>query len=64
MQYDAVYPDTHTVVAPGRPEPFDPGTYKGERMCGVYKPTNVISMSWGKAERSFSVNYQMRQCDE
>lgn len=62
--YDAVYPDTHTVVAPGRPEPFDPGTYKGERMCGVYKPTNVISMSWGKAERSFSVNYQMRQCDE
>lgn len=62
--YDAVYPDTHTVVTPGNPDPFDPGTYKGERMCGVYKPTNVISMSWGSAEKNFNVNYQMRQCDE
>jgi tripeptidyl-peptidase-1 len=33
-------------------------------MCGVYKPTNVISMSYGRAESSFSVNYQKRQCDE
>ncbi|KAK6220904.1 hypothetical protein LQW54_001824 [Pestalotiopsis sp. IQ-011] len=43
--YDAVYPDTHTVVTPGNPDPFDPGTYKGERMCGV------ISMSWARRRR-------------
>ncbi|KAI1207478.1 subtilisin-like protein [Annulohypoxylon truncatum] len=63
-QYDAVYPDNNTVVAPGKPEPFDPGTYKGERMCGVYKPTNVISMSYSRVESTFSVAYQMRQCNE
>ncbi|KAH6660863.1 peptidase S8/S53 domain-containing protein [Truncatella angustata] len=63
-KYDAQYPDNHTVIAPGRPEPFDPGTYKGPRMCGVYKPTNVISMSWGAAESRWTASYQMRQCDE
>ncbi|KAI1098458.1 subtilisin-like protein [Jackrogersella minutella] len=63
-EYDASYPNNKTVVSPGKPEPFDPGTYKGERMCGVYKPTNVISMSYSRAESTFSVNYQMRQCNE
>ncbi|KAI1371567.1 subtilisin-like protein [Hypoxylon crocopeplum] len=63
-QYDPSYPNYKTVIAPGRPEPFDPGTYKGERMCGVYKPTNVISISYSRAESSYSVNYQMRQCNE
>ncbi|KAI4864437.1 subtilisin-like protein [Hypoxylon rubiginosum] len=63
-QYDASYPNNKTAVAPGRPEPFDPGDYKGERMCGVYEPTNVISMSYSRPESTFSVSYQMRQCNE
>ncbi|KAI0893070.1 subtilisin-like protein [Annulohypoxylon nitens] len=63
-EYDPVYPDNHTTIAPGKPEPFDPGDYKGERMCGVYKPTNVISMSYSTVESKFSVAYQMRQCNE
>lgn len=33
-------------------------------MCGVYEPTNVISMSYGLAESTYSINYQKRQCDE
>ncbi|KAI1458579.1 subtilisin-like protein [Annulohypoxylon moriforme] len=63
-EYDPVYPDNHTTIAPGKPEPFDPGDYKGERMCGTYKPTNVISMSYSTVESKFSVAYQMRQCNE
>ncbi|KAI0880916.1 subtilisin-like protein [Annulohypoxylon maeteangense] len=62
--YDPAYPDNHTTIAPGRPVPFDPGNYKGERMCGVYKPTNVISMSYSRVESTYSVPYQMRQCNE
>ncbi|KAI2464825.1 subtilisin-like protein [Annulohypoxylon bovei var. microspora] len=63
-KYDAVYPDNHNVTVPGQPEPVDPGTYKGERMCGVYKPTNVISMSYSRAESTYTASYQMRQCNE
>ncbi|KAI1076648.1 subtilisin-like protein [Whalleya microplaca] len=63
-QYDPSYPNNKTVVAPGRPEPFDPGTYKGERVCGIYKPTNVISMSYSRAESAYTANYQKRQCNE
>lgn len=33
--YDPTYPDNHT------------DGYKGERQCGVYKPTRVISASYG-----------------
>ncbi|KAI8965487.1 subtilisin-like protein [Daldinia sp. FL1419] len=64
LQYDPSYPNYKNVTAPGKPEPFDPGTYKGQRMCGVYKPTNVISISYSRAESSYSTNYQMRQCNE
>ncbi|OTB09710.1 hypothetical protein K445DRAFT_71783 [Daldinia sp. EC12] len=63
-QYDPSYPNYRNVTAPGRPEPFDPGTYKGERMCGTYKPTHVISISYSRAESTYSTNYQMRQCNE
>ncbi|RDW79067.1 S53 family peptidase [Aspergillus mulundensis] len=41
-----------------------PGGYKGEKQCGVYKPTNVISLSWGNAESIFPVRYLRRQCHE
>ncbi|RFU73337.1 alkaline serine protease [Trichoderma arundinaceum] len=49
-EYDPTYPD--------------PNGYKGERMCGVFKPTNVISISWSPEEQQRSVNYDRRQCSE
>ncbi|KAF1979797.1 subtilisin-like protein [Bimuria novae-zelandiae CBS 107.79] len=50
--YDPVYPNERD------------GGYKGERMCGVYKPTNIISISYMKKEADLPANYQKRQCDE
>ncbi|CAK7275494.1 hypothetical protein SEPCBS119000_006718 [Sporothrix epigloea] len=49
---DPVYPDTA------------PGGYKGKLQCGVYKPTNVISISYGGAELGVPKNYVERQCTE
>lgn len=62
-QYDPVYPDNNQVTAPGGGT-YDPGTYKLPRMCGVYKPTNVISISYSRVETTFTAAYQKRQCDE
>ncbi|KAI1364802.1 peptidase S8/S53 domain-containing protein [Xylaria arbuscula] len=54
-----------------RPECRDPeypnqheGGYKGELNCGVYKPTNVISISYSGAESELPASYQQRQCAE
>jgi subtilase family serine protease len=33
-------------------------------MCGVYKPTNVISVSYGGQEADLPLSYQKRQCLE
>lgn len=33
-------------------------------MCGVYKPTNVISLSYGGQEADLPLSYQRRQCLE
>lgn len=33
-------------------------------MCGVYKPTNVISISYGGQEADLPLSYQRRQCLE
>jgi tripeptidyl-peptidase I len=33
-------------------------------MCGVYTPTNVISISYGIAESDQPANYLQRQCLE
>ncbi|KAH0532901.1 hypothetical protein TsFJ059_001533 [Trichoderma semiorbis] len=49
-EYDPVYPD--------------PNGFKGERMCGLFKPTNVISISYSPEEQQRSVNYDRRQCSE
>ena len=49
---DPVYPDNHT------------DGYKGQRMCGTYKPTRVITASYGESEGDFPVNYVKRQCNE
>ncbi|TQV95436.1 aorsin [Cordyceps javanica] len=44
-------------------DPKVDGTTKNE-MCGTFKPTNVISVSYGLTEAIWPVNYQKRQCDE
>jgi len=49
---DAVYPDPN------------PGGYKGQLQCGVYKPTNVISISYGAGEGGWPDFYMKRQCNE
>ncbi|KAL4800666.1 peptidase S8/S53 domain-containing protein [Aspergillus venezuelensis] len=48
---------------PPYPNPL-PGGWKGEKQCGVYKPTNVISISYGGAEPQLPVRYLRRQCTE
>ncbi|KAH6604060.1 protease s8 tripeptidyl peptidase [Trichoderma cornu-damae] len=48
---------------PKYPDP-NPGGYKGPLMCGVYKPTNVITISYGVQESDLPAYYQRRQCNE
>ncbi|KAL7623689.1 hypothetical protein AAE478_005241 [Parahypoxylon ruwenzoriense] len=49
---------------PVYPNPHDRGGYAGELMCGVYEPTNVISISYSGAEIDLPESYQQRQCAE
>ncbi|KAG4026987.1 hypothetical protein MFRU_034g00470 [Monilinia fructicola] len=51
------------VLDPVYPNPAENG-YKGELMCGVYKPTNVVSISYGQAEIDLPEYYMKRQCNE
>ena len=48
---------------PPYPDPAA-GGYKGNLECGVYKPTNVISISYGGQEADLPASYQQRQCSE
>ena len=48
---------------PTYPDP-NPGGYKGQLQCGIYKPTNVISVSYGGQEYDLPAYYQERQCNE
>ncbi|KAK6439473.1 hypothetical protein LTR95_004324 [Oleoguttula sp. CCFEE 5521] len=50
-------------IDPVYPDPILLG-YQGTRQCGVYKPTNVISISYGEQEDDLPTNYQQRQCNE
>jgi tripeptidyl-peptidase-1 len=50
-------------IDPEYPDPA-PGGYKGPLACGTYKPTRVISVSYGVSEYDAPVNYTKRQCDE
>ncbi|THW17881.1 aorsin [Aureobasidium pullulans] len=50
---DPKYPNTHASNG-----------YKGALQCGVYKPTNVISISYGEQEQDLPAYYQQRQCNE
>lgn len=45
------------------PDPLG-GGWQGNLMCGVYKPTNVISLSYGGQESDVPISYQKRQCLE
>jgi tripeptidyl-peptidase I len=38
--------------------------HTGQLQCGVFKPTNVISASYGQAESDLPINYTKRQCNE
>lgn len=49
---DPVYPDPN------------PGGYKGQLQCGVYQPTNVITISYGGGESDLPAYYLQRQCSE
>jgi tripeptidyl-peptidase-1 len=33
-------------------------------MCGIFQPTNVISVSYGGQESDVPISYQKRQCLE
>ncbi|PSR88695.1 putative Tripeptidyl-peptidase sed1 [Coniella lustricola] len=48
---------------PVYPDPA-PGGYKGQLQCGVYEPTNVISISYGGTEAAWPDYYMQRQCNE
>lgn len=48
---------------PAYPDP-NPGGYKGELQCGVYEPTNVISISYGGGESDVPDYYVKRRCNE
>lgn len=50
-------------IDPTYPDPL-PSGYQGTRQCGVYKPTHVISISYGEQEDDLPANYQQRQCNE
>jgi tripeptidyl-peptidase-1 len=39
-------------------------TNSGQLQCGIYKPTNVVSASYGQAEYDLPINYTKRQCNE
>ncbi|KAI0482591.1 subtilisin-like protein [Xylariaceae sp. FL0804] len=50
-------------VDPKYPD-FHPGGYKGQLQCGVYAPTNVVSVSYGADEAGLPNFYMRRQCSE
>ncbi|WPG97613.1 subtilisin-like protein [Acrodontium crateriforme] len=54
-----------TPLDPPYPDPSNAaGAYKGQLQCGKYKPTNVISISYGGQEADLPASYQKRQCQE
>jgi len=61
--YSAFGETGNSPLDPPYPDPR-PGGYKGQLQCGVYKPTNVISVSYGGQEADLPASYQQRQCNE
>lgn len=64
----SAYNETGNCVTPDCLDPYYPdpaeGGYKGDLMCGVYEPTNVISISYSGAEVDLPYSYLERQCAE
>lgn len=50
-------------IDPKYPDPSKNG-YPGKLQCGVFKPTNVFSLSYGGQEAEVPIAYQKRQCNE
>lgn len=42
----------------------DPTGYNHSADCGVWKPSSVISTSYGYNEHDLSLAYETRQCNE
>ena len=61
--YSAFGETGNSKLDPSYPDPAS-GGYKGKLQCGVYKPTNVISLSYGGQEADLPPSYQQRQCNE
>lgn len=61
--YTAFGETGNSVLDPPYPDP-QAGGFKGALQCGVYKPTNVISISYGGQEADLPASYQQRQCNE
>ncbi|KAI4154970.1 MAG: hypothetical protein LQ340_001318, partial [Diploschistes diacapsis] len=61
--YSAFGETGNSRIDPKYPDP-NPAGYKGQLQCGVYKPTHVISISYGEQEDDLPTNYQQRQCSE
>ena len=61
--YSAFGETGNSPLDPPYPDPRA-GGYKGALQCGVYKPTNVISISYGGQEADLPASYQQRQCNE
>lgn len=61
--YSAFGETGNSVLDPPYPDPAA-GGYKGALQCGVYQPTNVISISYGGQEADLPASYQQRQCNE
>ncbi|KAF3761013.1 subtilisin-like protein [Cryphonectria parasitica EP155] len=59
------YNETGDLVGldPTYPDPLPDG-YNGTLQCGVFEPTNVISLSYGGTEAAVPIAYQKRQCNE
>jgi len=45
------------------PDPL-PGGFTGPESCGIVKPANVVSTSYGSQEPEMTAAYQIRQCNE
>ncbi|KUJ16192.1 subtilisin-like protein [Mollisia scopiformis] len=62
---DGSYCSTISPLDPPYPDPStEAGAYKGQLQCGLYTPTNVISISYGGSEADLPAAYQTRQCNE
>ncbi|KAH8816993.1 putative protease S8 tripeptidyl peptidase I [Xylogone sp. PMI_703] len=59
---DPHYPDLPPY--PANETGYANGTWGQPKMCGAYRPTNVISVSYGLGEDQFSYHYENRQCQE